>query len=127
MNYYLRAIALKANAIEPRIGFAYPASVMGKWDDVVKQYQAILKLDPKNSNINYKLGLIQYNRKNYVLAYKHFETVATLYPFDYDGVLMFAWTNFQVGKSKEARALFQRILLLSPGDKSATEGLSLIK
>ena len=127
MIYYARAISLKPNAIEPKIGYVYPASVLGKWDEVLKQYQDILKIDPKNSNINYKTGLIYYNRKNYAFALKYFETLVTLYPFDYDGLLMFAWTNLQVGKMTEAKLYFKRVLLLSPNDKSALEGLSLLK
>lgn len=127
MTYYMRAITLMPNAIEPKMGYVYPASVLGKWDEVVKQYQAILKIDPKNTGVNYKLGLIQYNRKNYPVAYKYFETVVTLYPFDYDGLLMFAWCNLQTGKTREAKALFQRVLLLSPDDKSAREGLAILK
>jgi tetratricopeptide (TPR) repeat protein len=127
MNYYLRAITLYPNAVEPKMGYVYPASMLGKWDDVVKQYQEILKLDPKNTNVNYKLGLIYYNRKMYAVAYKYFETVVSLYPFDYDGLLMFAWTDLQLGKVKEARAGFNKVLLLSPRDKSALEGLSLLK
>jgi tetratricopeptide (TPR) repeat protein len=126
MNYYARAILLLPNAVEPKIGYVYPASVLGKWDEVLKQYLDILKIDPQNSSVNYKTGLIYYNRKNYVFAYKHFEKVVTLYPFDYDGLIMFAWTNYQTGKSKEAKAYFKRVLLLSPNDKSALEGLSLI-
>jgi hypothetical protein len=40
---------------------------------------------------------------------------------------MFAWTNYKLGKYKEAKILFQKLLLLSPDDSSAKEGLSLIK
>ena len=127
MNYYSRAIVLKPNAVEPRLGYVYPASMLGRWDDVVKQYLEILKLDPKNSAVNYKMGLINYNRKNYINAAKFFGAVISLYPFDYDGMLMMAWTNLQLGKTKEARAGFNKVLLLSPRDKSALEGLSLIK
>lgn len=127
MNYYSRAIIINPNAVEPKMGYVYPASVMGKWDDVVKQYQSILKLDPKNTNVNYKMGLIQYNRKNFQLAYKHFELVVGLYPFDYDSLLMFAWSNLQLGKSAEAKSLFKKVLLLSPRDKSALDGLALLK
>ncbi|MEI6595785.1 MAG: tetratricopeptide repeat protein [Bacteroidota bacterium] len=127
MNYYARAIVLLPNAIEPKIGYVYPASILGKWDEVLKQYLDILKIDPQNSSVNYKTGLIYYNRKNYVQAYKHFEKVVSLYPFDYDGLIMFAWTNYQIGKPKEAKALFKRVMLLSPNDKSALEGLTLIK
>jgi len=40
---------------------------------------------------------------------------------------MFAWTNLKLGKTREAQVLFNKVLMLSPDDKSALEGLSLIK
>jgi TolA-binding protein len=73
------------------------------------------------------MGLIEYNNKRYTGAYKYFEKVVNLYPFGYDALLMFAWANFQLGKTREAKVLFQKVILISPGDKSALEGLSLIK
>lgn len=126
-NLYQKAIALMPYAIEPRLGFVYPAAALGKWDDVVVQYTAVLKIEPKNSAVNYKLGVIYYNRKKYTQAYALFEKVVNLYPFDYDGLLMFAWTNYRIGKLTQAKLLFKKVLLLSPDDKSALEGLSLIK
>lgn len=48
-------------------------------------------------------------------------------PADYDGLIMYAWTHFRMGKLKEAKVLFQTALLSRPGDNSALEGLSLIK
>lgn len=127
LMYYQRAINIMPYAVEPRLGYVYPAAAMGKWDDVVLQYQSILKVDAKNSSVNYKLGVIYYNRKKYMEAYNLFEKVVNLYPFDYDGLLMFAWTNFRIGKLPQAKALFKKVLLLSPNDKSAVEGLALIK
>lgn len=127
ITYYKKAIDLMPYAIEPRLGYVYPAAALGKWDDVVTQYQAILKIDPKNSSVNYKLGVIYYNRKKYAQAHALFEKVVNLYPFDYDGLIMFAWTNYRLGKLQQAKILFKKVLLLSPNDKSALEGLSLIK
>ncbi|MFI5221225.1 MAG: tetratricopeptide repeat protein [Bacteroidia bacterium] len=126
-SYYSKAILLMPHSIEARLGYVYPSSMLGKWDDVLRQYQEILKLDPQNTNVNYKVGYIFYTRKNYPEAYKHFELVIKLYPFDYDGNLMIAWTNLQLGKMKDAKFYFKRVMLLSPNDKSATEGLGLIK
>jgi hypothetical protein len=40
---------------------------------------------------------------------------------------MFAWTNYMLGKTREAKILFNKVLLISPNDISATEGLGLIK
>jgi tetratricopeptide (TPR) repeat protein len=127
MNYYQKAIALMPYAIEPLLGYAYPAAALGKWDDVVAKYQAILKIDPHNSSVNYRLGVIYYNRKKYAQAYTLFEKVVNLYPFDYDGLLMYAWSNYRLGKLQQAKVLFNKVLLISPNDKSALEGLGLIK
>jgi tetratricopeptide (TPR) repeat protein len=127
MNYYQLAINLMPVSIEARLGYVYPAAAFGNMTEVINQYTKILEIDPQNSTANYRMGYIYYDKKDYATAYKYFEKVVNLYPFTYDGLLMFAWTNFQLGKTREAQVLFNKVLLLSPGDKSAMEGLSLIK
>lgn len=127
MNYYTKAIAQMPYSIEAKLGYINPASVLGMWDKVIDQYVKILAIDPQNSVVNYRMGLIHYNKKDYKNAFRYFEKVANLYPFDYDNTLMYAWTNFQLGKLREAKLLFNKVLLMSPDDKSALEGLSLIK
>ena len=125
--YYNKAILLKPFAIEPRFGLVKPASSLGNLDQVLEQYEKILEIDPMNTYANYQAGMIYYNRQQYDMALKYFELVANLYPFDYDSTLMFAWTSYRLGKMREARILFQKSLLIRPGDESATEGLGLIK
>lgn len=73
------------------------------------------------------MGMIAYNKKDYQTAYRYFDKVVTLYPFTYDALIMLAWSNYQLGKKDAATILFNRVLCLSPGDKSALEGLSMIK
>lgn len=126
-GYYSKAIAIMPYSVEAKLGYVMPASALGNWDNVLKKYQEILKVDPGNSTANYNTGLIYYNRKEYAKALPYFEKLANLFPFTYDGLLMFAWTNLKLGKLKEARVLFNRVLLNNPGDASATEGLKLIK
>lgn len=127
VKYYEKAIGLMPYSIEAKLGLVYPASLLGNWDQVVAQYKKILEIDPQNTVANYRMGLIEYNRKNYASAFKFFEKVVNLYPFGYDALIMFAWSNFQMGKTREAKVLFNKVLLLSPSDASALEGLSLIK
>lgn len=127
LSYYNKAISLMPYAIEPRLGVAYPASAQGNWDFVVTQYQTILGIDPNNTLTLYRMGLILYERKEYKHAAEHFEKVVNLYPFDYDSVIMLAWSNLQIGKAREAKVLFQKAQLYSPTSASALEGLKLIK
>jgi tetratricopeptide (TPR) repeat protein len=127
LGYYNRAIDLMPYAIEPRLGVVLPASSLGNWDIVMNHYNKILAIDPNNTLTLYRMGLILYDKKDYTQAYKYFEKVVNLYPFDYQSVLMLAWTNLKLGKTREAKILFNKALLYSPGDASAKEGLSLIK
>jgi tetratricopeptide (TPR) repeat protein len=126
-DYYQIAIALKPNAIEARLGYVYPAYSLGSINELIEQYSKILSIDPQNTIANYQMGMIAYNKKDYQVAYRYFDKVVTLYPFTYDALIMFAWSNYQIGKKEEATVLFNRVLCLSPDDKSALQGLSLIK
>lgn len=127
MSYYEKAIALMPYALEPKFGYVLPAAAVGNWDKVLNQYLEVVKIDPQNTKANYRIGSIYYGRKDFANAYKYLDKVVNLYPFDYDGLILYAWANFQLGKTKEAKLLFEKVLQLSPRDASALEGLALIK
>jgi tetratricopeptide (TPR) repeat protein len=114
-------------ATEPLWGIINPYTKQENWSDIEKVYTSILKLDPRNSKANYNLGQMYYYKKDYVNAKKHFDVVLNLSPFNYYNLLMSAWTNYYLGNKNEASVLFNKVLLYSPNDKSALEGLSLIK
>ncbi|WP_051107570.1 MULTISPECIES: tetratricopeptide repeat protein [Rhodonellum] len=126
-DYYSKAVALKPYAIEPKFGLVLPLSVQGKWTETEEIYQRILQVDPQNSLVNYRLGLIYYNRGNYDKADPYLEKVVNLYPFDYDGLILLAWNKLNLQKSRESKVLFQKVLMNNPDDPSALEGLKLIK
>ncbi len=127
MAYYQKAISLKPYAIEPRLGYVLPAAALGNMDQVMTQYKKILESDPMNTLVNYRVGMIYYGKEDYETALKYFEKVVNLYPFDGDSLLMYAWTNFYLGKLREAKILFQQVLLNDPTSTSAKTGINLIK
>ncbi len=125
--YYRKAVTLRPYGIEARLGLVFPLSSMGNWTQVNTLYEEILAIDPNNATANYRYGLLAYGKEDYTRADRLFSKVVNLYPFDYDSLLMLAWTRFRLGKSLEAKTLFQKVLLYSPDDASAQEGLNLIK
>ena len=127
ISYYQKAAALMPAATEPKWAIIYPLTKMENWTEIEKTYFAILKLDSKNSTANYNLGLIYYYRKDYFSAKKYFDVSLNLAPFNYNSLLMSGWTNYFLGNKNEASILFNKTLLYSPNDKSALEGLSMIK
>ena len=124
--YYSKAIDLMPYAIEARFGFAYPASAIGNFNQVLEQYEKILEISPNNSIVMHRMGLIYYGREDYLKAEKHFEKVVNLYPFDYEGLTMLAWTKLKLNKTRESKSLFQKALLNTPSGITAAEGLELL-
>jgi tetratricopeptide (TPR) repeat protein len=126
-SFYQKAMKLKPYAIEPKFGLVLPSSALGNWTQVISEYQEILKIDPQNTIANYRMGSIYYGKQDYIKAEKYLEKVVNLYPFDYDANLLYGWTNLKLGKLREAKVMFNKVLLNKPKDTSALEGLSLIK
>lgn len=127
LGYYQKAITLMPVATEPKWAIITVYTKMENWVEIEKTYFSILKIDPKNATANYNLGLIYYYRKNYVEAKKYFDESLNLTPFGYNNLLMSAWTNYFLGNKNNASVLFNKVLLYSPNDASALEGLGLIK
>ncbi len=127
MPYYQKCILLKPLSIEARLGIVNPAASMGNWTQVEKYYNEILEIDQENSMVNYRMALLYYGREDYQTAFRYVEKVVNHYPFDYDSVILLAWTNYMMGKAREAKILFNKALLIQPHDESALSGLELIK
>ena len=87
----------------------------------------MLKIDPQSTLANYRLGSIYYGRKEYSKAEKYLTKVVNLYPFDYDSVVLLAWTLLQTGQNGKAKELFYKALMYNPDSDSAKEGLKLLK
>lgn len=126
-TYYQKSIKIRPMSIEARLGLAYPLSATGEWDKIITTYEEILEIDPNHSLTNYRLGAIYYGRESYKNAEKLFQKVVNLYPFDVDSLLMLGWTKYFLGKTQEAKVLFNKVLLASPKNASALEGLALVK
>ena len=127
ISYYQKAIANMPAATEPKWAIITVYTKTENWTEIEKTYLSILKLDSKNANANYNLGLIYYYRKNYVEAKKYFDVSLNQTPFGYNYLLMSAWTNYFLGNKSNASVLFNKVLLYAPNDASALEGLGLIK
>jgi tetratricopeptide (TPR) repeat protein len=127
INQYKTAIELKPQAIEPRIGIIYPYAFMQNTEAIILEYKEILKLDPNNTSVLYKLGTIYYNRLQFNEALIYFDKILKLFPSDYNTLLMSGWTNLKLGNKQEALKQFNNVLMISYNDSSALEGLSSLK
>ncbi|UAM98808.1 hypothetical protein K8354_02985 [Polaribacter litorisediminis] len=127
IEYYKKSAEILPAATEPLWAVITVYNKLENWVAIEKAYLSILKLDAKNTTANYQLGLIYYYRKDFIKAKKYFDVSLNLIPFNYNYLLMSGWTNYFLGNKNNASILFHKVLLYSPKDTSALEGLSLLK
>ena len=123
--YYKKAIAKMPLSIEAKLGIVYPLGALEKWDQVVDNYLAIIKVDAYNATANYRLALIYYNRGDYGNSWKYLQKYVNLYPFDYDGNSLAGWVKYSVGKKEEAYVFFKKALMVNPYDTSFNKVLGI--
>lgn len=126
VTYYNKSLSLMPYSEEARFGLILPKLALGKMTEVISLYKEIIENSPNNTQANYRLGLIYYEQKEFIIAYDYFHKVVQLYPFDYDSLLMLGWTQLKLGRNREAKMIFQKVLMYSPNDASALEALKLI-
>ena len=73
INYYKKAITKMPLSIEAKLGIVYPLGALEKWEQVVDNYLAIVKIDAFNATANYRLALIYYNRGDYGNSWKYLQ------------------------------------------------------
>jgi tetratricopeptide (TPR) repeat protein len=128
VKYYKKALqASKDKSIEAIFGITLPLSAQGKWDGVKSYYENVISMDENNYTANLRLGQIYLNTENYLNAKVYLSKVKDMYSGDYEANLYLAWTYYYLGDKSSARELFINVLTLSPGDKSAVEGLKLVE
>ncbi len=126
-KYYSIACTLMPYSVEAKLGATLPKAELTMWDEVLNLYKEILLIDSKNNIALYNAGLIYYNRKAYSDAMPLFYDLHNLYPTDYSAMLMYGWAALQMGKSREAKVVFKKLLLLYPGDASGLEAMELLE
>lgn len=128
IKYYQKAISLtQEKSVEPYLGLTLPLAAKEKWSEVEKIYNKILSIDQNNYTANLRLGQIYFNRKEYSKAEKFLLKSFEQYPSEYEPNLYLGWTYFYLNKKSEAKKHFINALMVSENDKSAMEGLKLVK
>lgn len=126
-KYYSIANTLMPYSVEAKLGCTLPKAKLEMWDEVLQLYNEILTIDSKNTRALYNAGLIHYNRQEYNQSLPLFQELHNLYPTDYSGLLMYGWAALQLGKSREAKVVFKKLLMLYPGDTSGLEAMDLLQ
>lgn len=120
---YVAAVNREPASIEARVAALLPMMALEQWRDVEATAQEVLKRDPENYLARQRLAFAKYSTKHYAEAEVLYRRLLVLYPSDVETRAGLGWTVLGMGNAKDAVALFNQVLEVSPAHASATRGL----
>lgn len=123
ISHYNQAIQLSPFAIEPLLGLMLPQMAAGKNDDAQRTAQSALRLDPNNYTALSRSAWLTFLRQDYRAAAAAYRKLTALYPTDTEMLLGLGWSLKWSGNVTEAAQQFRTVLLLSPDNPRAKQGL----
>ena len=124
VEYYKKAAQLEPSAVEPLLGIVNSLAAGGKNEELMPVYKSILTIDPNNYTALSRLAWISYSKKEYLKAAEMYRVLVQRYPSDTEMLLGLGYALKMDGNSVDAAKYFNRVLLLSPKNARAIEGLN---
>ena len=122
-NAYRKAVTLKPQSLEARLGLLLPLLASGNYVDVKQTAAEVLEVDPLNYLGNLRLASAFYQTGKYMNAAICYERLKSIYPGDLSIMSGLAWCKLKERNLREAKKLFYSILEVAPNYPQAREGL----
>jgi len=117
----------QGTAIQDHYRRAQEARQAGQNDVAVKEFQEILRLDPKNAEAHANLGVIAYSQKDYSLAVNEFHAALDLRPAMWNAQAFLGMCELRLGQPEQARPLLEGSFThLTDGTLKSEAGMDLI-
>jgi tetratricopeptide (TPR) repeat protein len=123
VTYYKKAVQLAPLAIEPLLGQMLAQQLSENTEEAMRTGNAILRRDPNNYTATSRLAWIYYVKRDYKQSIILYRKLVGLYPSDTEMLLGLGFALKYSGEKKEADKQFNTVLLLSPNNTRALEGL----
>jgi tetratricopeptide (TPR) repeat protein len=122
-HYATSAIALP-RALSPREGLMACYQALGNTERVIESARGIVSIHAANYPANKTLADIYYGKGEYATAALYYRHLATLNPTDLVMVTNLGWCYLQLGQLDDAEQVLNNVLMVSPLDNSARQGIS---
>lgn len=120
---YGKASKLVPFAIEPLLGMMLAQQYAGKNDDALHTTQVVLRQDPNNYTAISRTAWLLFQKRDFKQASFMYRKLVNLYPSDTEMLLGLGFSLKYSGDKKESVQYFNTVLLLSPNNARALEGL----
>jgi tetratricopeptide (TPR) repeat protein len=112
-------------AINPLLGLLNIAQALKDPRKIERAAGSILHTEPSNYRAQMALGQMHFDSREYQRAASEYRRVLLYYPDDLDATSGLAWASYYLGAKRDALALFERILSVSPDYAYAQRGVTL--
>ncbi len=123
-SYYQKAILLKPDAIEPRLGNVRALLALGQYKQVDIACKTILNKDGKNYFARSTLAYTNYVLANYPEAEKYYDSIIADYPADTEMQIGLGWSYLKQGNKSKAKNVFAYLKKIIPNEERVTSGAS---
>jgi len=124
LDFYEAAAGQSSGALSPLYGALNCHVAMLNSSKVIRVAKAILEIDEQNYKANLQLAATYYQDGNYALAAAYYRKLNRLYPEDLAVASGLAWSYLEQGEGRQAKPLFELILMISPDYDYAAQGLA---
>jgi tetratricopeptide (TPR) repeat protein len=108
-----------ADEFTANLRFALSAQKLNLPEDAYKGFAMAKTINPNNFEVNYNLGLIEFQRKNYEKAIACLNAARLQNPEHAPTLRALGHSYFRLKKSKEAMAHIRKAIELAPDDKES--------
>ena len=122
--HYRKAAQIVPQALEPLLGLMMVQMAAGQNEDALRTGQSVLARDPNHYTALSRTAWIFYLKGDFRRAITIYRKLTTLYPCDTEMLLGLGYALQRSGDGPGAADCFRRVLLLSPDNTLAKDGLS---
>lgn len=110
ISMYEKALKIDKNNTEALKGISLCYKNLGKFELAIKYHKKLKSLTPFDKTIHYELGVLEYDKKDYVKAIKNFINAIRLSPEYYDAIYALGQAHEALEEYEMAEMIYLKIL-----------------
>ena len=120
---YKEALELNSESLDAMLGATLPLLAQKRWREAANFATKVLSIAPWNYYAHIRLMICEEGQNQWRSLELHAESVARRYPADATILVYLGRTKARLGKTREARSIFKKVLRRIPGHLEATQYL----
>jgi len=124
IKHYRKAVSLRPNAVEPKLGLMLPLMGAHRHKEAIAVADEILEKDPLNYLASSRRAFSLYLTGKHERAEREYREILDLYPSDVEMMSGLGWSLLKQGRCPEAIRIFEELVRIAPRHVTGNDGLA---